>query len=188
MPAKRFIRGIICALAAGAGLPFTHALLAPLLGAQGALLAAACLGVSLYAAFLSLSCGASVFAALALMSLPLAGALLGAPPAVVALQTGFCLGWIRFVRCFRGSPLSRFLVEVLLVGGGGVLAGLLAPSDMAPLPFSRSALGWSMSLWLFLLVQGVYLLPRGRCHDPKSRSSEEAFELAMRRARQLLDE
>ena len=187
MPAKRFIWGIICALAAGAGLPFAHALLAPFLGAQAALLTAVCLGVSIYAAFLSLSCGASVFAALALMSLPLAGALLGAPPAVVALQTGFCLGWIRYTRCFRGSPLSRFLVELLLVGGGGVLAGLMAPSNIAPIPFSRDSLGWGMSLWLFLLVQGIYLLPRGRCHDPQSRSSEDIFEQAMRRARRLLD-
>ncbi len=187
MSSRRFIQGIVWALVGTAALPLLHALLTPALGAGPALASAVCLGVVVYVSCLCLCCGASMSFAWALMCLPLAGALLQAPPAVVALQTGVCLAWIRSVHCFRGAPLSRVLVEVLLVGGGGLLALALAPSNLAPAPWSWDILTWGGGLWLFLLVQGFYLLPRGLPTRRSEQAAEDAFDRALRRAERLLE-
>jgi hypothetical protein len=187
MSIHRFIQGIVWALVAAAALPLLHALLTTPLGSAQALTMAACLGVTVYVTCLCLCCGASLFFASALMFLPLAAALLEAPPAVVALQTGFCLAWIRSGHCFRGAPLSRLLVEVLLVGGGGLMALSLAPPNGAPAPWSREILAWGGVLWFFLLAQGVYLLPRGLPQRGAGQSAEDTFDQALRRAERLLE-
>ncbi len=187
MSLSHFIQGIVWALVAAVALPLLHALLTPSLGSAPALATAACLGVTFHVSCLCLCRGASLFFAVGLMFLPLAGALLEAPPAVVALQTGFCLAWIRSGHCFRGAPLSRLLAEILLVGGGGLLALSLAPPNGAPAPWSSDAMAWSGALWLFLLVQGFYLLPRGLPARRIGQSAEDAFERALHRAERLLE-
>lgn len=187
MSIHRFVQGIVWAMVAAATLPLLHALLTPPLGSDQALIVAACLGVTFYVSCLCLCCGATLFFASVLMCLPMAGALLEAPPAVVALQTGFCLAWIRSGHCFRGAPLSRLLVEVLLVGGGGFMALSLAPPNGAPAPWSRDILAWGGVLWSFLLVQGVYLLPRGLPARGAGQIAEDVFERALRRAERLLE-
>lgn len=187
MSLSHFIKGIVWALVAAVALPLLHALLTPSLGSAPALATAACLGVTFYVFCLCLCGGASLLFVVALMCCPLTGALLEAPPVVVALQTGFCLAWIRSGHCFRGTPLSCLLAEVLLVGGGGLLALSLAPSNGAPAPWSRDAVAWGGALWLFLLVQGFYLLPRGLPARKIGQTEKDAFDRALHRAERLLE-
>lgn len=63
------------------------------------------------------------------------------------LLAAFC--WIRSGLCMQQSFIKGVIKEVLIGCGGGLLLFRLAP---------HSLFGWSLSIWLFFLVQSLYFL------------------------------
>jgi hypothetical protein len=59
------------------------------------------------------------------------------------------LAWIRSGICFPSAGPPRFVLEILLAGGGAVTAGLLAPDG---------GLGLGFGIWVFFLVQSAFFL------------------------------
>lgn len=89
------------------------------------------------------------------------------------------LSWIRSGICFDQNPLRALVAETITVFGGAGLVAALNPG---------TAITWSLSIWLFVLIQSLYffiifspsqLREKITCEDP--------FNSACRNVRRILD-
>jgi hypothetical protein len=90
------------------------------------------------------------------------------------------LGWLRSGICFSSHPARAIIAETIIGAGGAGLLAWLNPG---------SALAWTISIWLFFLLQALYffIVPvPGLKTAP--RSSLDTFERAYRGALRVLDE
>lgn len=89
------------------------------------------------------------------------------------------LAWVRSGICFQTRPLRALLAELITIGGGATLLGVLSPSGW---------LEWSLGIWLFGLVQCLYfymVLPGGKSSHGKERP--DPFDAARRELEQILN-
>jgi hypothetical protein len=87
--------------------------------------------------------------------------------------------WIRSGICFSGTPVRAAAAEILTVAGGAGLVTLLNPG---------SSITWSVSIWLFFLVQALYFFIVRVNHSPGAVPvAEDPFERACREAKRVLD-
>lgn len=88
--------------------------------------------------------------------------------------------WLRSGICFTGAPMRAIAAETITVAGGAGLVALLSPGP---------ALTWSISIWLFFLVQALYffIVP---ANEPVTALPMlvDPFEQACREALRVLDE
>jgi len=90
------------------------------------------------------------------------------------------LGWLRSGICFNRFPIRAMASETITTAGGAGLIVLLNPG---------SAVAWSVSIWLFFLMQALYffIVPTDGA-VPDATSAEDPFEQAHRGARRILEE
>ena len=90
------------------------------------------------------------------------------------------LGWIRSGICFSGTPVRASAAEIITLSGGAGLVALLGPG---------STVTWSISIWLFFLVQALYFFIVPAVNRPDTaRTVQDPFEQAHREARRVLEE
>ena len=89
------------------------------------------------------------------------------------------LCWLRSGICFSRFPIRAVAAETTTVAGGAGLILLLDPA---------SAVAWSVSIWLFFLMQALYffIVPVAE-NDPAASCSQDPFEQAHREARRILE-
>lgn len=99
-------------------------------------------------------------------------------------QSGFLLltlgvfSWIRTGICFREFSVRAFTAEILTASGGPGLIAILSPD---------SPMTWALSLWLFFLVQSLYLLMVPGFREPSNGGAlDDAFELARKEAEKVI--
>jgi len=87
--------------------------------------------------------------------------------------------WVRSGICFNRFPIRAVAAETVTAAGGAGLVTLLSPA---------SSVAWSISIWLFFLMQALYffIVPVNACTDP-GRCSQDPFEQARREARRILE-
>lgn len=113
------------------------------------------------------------------------GLLLGAAVWPGIYSAFFFLGlgvfsWLRSGICFSGAPIRAVAAEILTVAGGAGLVALLDPV---------SAITWSISIWLFFLVQALYFFIIPAVDNvPAGGWSPDPFEQAHREALRVLEE
>ena len=90
------------------------------------------------------------------------------------------LAWIRSGICFDSTPLRAVIAETLTIAGGAGLAAALNPG---------TAVTWTLSIWLFILIQSLYffIVPTPSTHSGKT-PPEDPFEHACRNARRILED
>ena len=104
-------------------------------------------------------------------------------PGVEAVFFFLALGvlcWMRSGVCFSRFPIRAVAAETITAAGGAGLIVMLNPG---------SAIAWSVSIWLFFLIQALYffIVPAvGKASA--SQCSEDSFEQASREARRILEE
>jgi hypothetical protein len=89
------------------------------------------------------------------------------------------LAWVRSGICFQKRPVRAFLAELVTIGGGTTVLGVLSPSG---------PLEWSLGIWLFGLIQSLYffvVLPSGKLKEGIDRI--DPFDAARRDLEQLLN-
>ena len=88
--------------------------------------------------------------------------------------------WLRSGICYSRSPIRAVAAETITVAGGAGLVALLNPG---------SAITWSISIWLFFLVQALYffIIPAAD-NTPAGRWSPDPFEQAHREALRILEQ
>jgi len=90
------------------------------------------------------------------------------------------LCWLRSGICFSRFPIRAVAAETVTAAGGAGLIALLNPG---------STVAWSVSLWLFFLIQALYffIVPvAGKA--PAAQHRADPFEQAFRAARRILEE
>ena len=90
------------------------------------------------------------------------------------------LCWLRSGVCFSRFPIRAVAAETITAAGGAGLIVLLNPA---------SAVAWSVSIWLFFLMQALYffIVPVAG-ETPAASHSEDPFEQASRAVRRILEE
>jgi len=118
------------------------------------------------------------------MLLPLA-LLLGSAlwPGIDAAFFFLALGvfsWLRSGICFSRFPIRAVAAETITAAGGAGLIVLLNPG---------SAIAWSVSIWLFFLMQALYffIVPAAG-NATADQPGEDPFETALREARRILED
>lgn len=88
--------------------------------------------------------------------------------------------WLRSGICFSRAPIRAVAAETITVAGGAGLVALLNPV---------SAITWSISIWLFFLVQAIYffIVPSMK-NAPAGRWEQDPFEQAHREALRILEQ
>lgn len=87
--------------------------------------------------------------------------------------------WIRSGICFAGTPIRAVGAEIITLAGGAGLVALLGQG---------STLAWTISIWLFFLVQALYFFLVPTTHPPATiRAVEDPFEQARREAQRVLE-
>lgn len=138
------------------------------------------LGLTGYAGFLARMSGKNYrdfFAPFWLLSavLAVAGSVAGF---VIPAAAG--LSWFRSGICFPGSIPRRVFAEGITCPAGLLLAWMLQPPGL---------LGWTLSVWMFWLIQALYFLAVGSEPSPgPERSPWQRLETAHRRTETLLRE
>ena len=90
------------------------------------------------------------------------------------------LAWLRSGIFFSGYPVRAVAAETLAVAGGAGLIALLHP--VGPV-------AWSVSIWLFFLMQALYFFLVPATTDvPAAPSCHDPFEKAHREARRIIEE
>lgn len=138
------------------------------------------LGLVAYAGFLARLSGKNhrdLFAPFLMLSAVLASA--GSVTSFV-MPAAAGLSWIRSGICFPGSVPRRLLAEAITCPAGLVLAWMLQPPGL---------LGWTLSVWMFWLIQSLYFLALA-CEPPPRPACPpwQRFETAHRRTETLLRE
>ena len=90
------------------------------------------------------------------------------------------LAWLRSGIYFNRYPIRATVAETTAAAGGAGLIALLNPTG---------AVAWSVSIWLFFLMQALYffIVPVAD-GAPAAARSEDPFEQARREARRILEE
>lgn len=88
--------------------------------------------------------------------------------------------WLRSGICYSRSPIRAVAAETLTVAGGAGLVVLLNPV---------SAITWSISIWLFYLVQAIYFFIVPSMENASAgRWEQDPFEQAHRDALRVLEQ
>lgn len=87
------------------------------------------------------------------------------------------LSWIRSGICFKGQTFKKVAAELLICPGAGILIWYLNPG---------SDLGWTLSVWLFFLVQSVYSVLFVPFDERIYTSETDRFEKIRREAEEIL--
>lgn len=89
------------------------------------------------------------------------------------------LSWIRSGICFNHTPFRALIAETITIFGGAALVSTLNP---------HTAVTWSLSIWLFILIQSLYFLIVPLPSSLKENmTARDPFERACRNAQQILD-
>jgi hypothetical protein len=89
------------------------------------------------------------------------------------------LCWLRSGICFSHFPLRAMIAETVTAVGGAALIVLLGPTN---------AVTWTISIWLFFLVQALYffIVPH-RGSTTTDRQNVDPFEKAYHEAQRILE-
>ena len=88
--------------------------------------------------------------------------------------------WLRSGICYSRAPIRAVAAETITVAGGAGLVALLNPV---------SAITWSISIWLFFLVQTIYFfIVPSTDNASAGRWVPDPFEQAHREALRVLEE
>ena len=90
-----------------------------------------------------------------------------------------CLSWIRSGICFNHTPFRALIAETITIFGGAALVATLNP---------HTAVTWSLSIWLFILIQSLYFLIVPLPSSMKEKMPvQDPFERACRNVQRILD-
>jgi hypothetical protein len=138
------------------------------------------LGLAAYAVFLarlSEKNNRDLFAPFLIVSTVLAAA--GSVTGFV-IPAAAALSWIRSGICFPGSTLRRLFAEAITCPAGLALAWMLQPPGL---------LGWTLSVWMFWLIQSLYFLAvDSGSSSPVEPPARKRLETAHSRTQTLLRE
>ena len=89
------------------------------------------------------------------------------------------LSWIRSGICFHRTPFRAVIAETITICGGVGLVAALNPG---------TAVTWSLSIWLFVLIQSLYffIVPSPVTVNAGI-AAEDPFERACRKVKRILD-
>jgi hypothetical protein len=151
----------------------------PFVGARTALALFVVASAAAYVATLAKRRLHGAAAALVVATIGGAFALVARDPGTVALGAAVGLGVARSGLLHRTRAARGFAIEALLLGGGLVLARLVA---------TPSVLGVALALWSFFLVQSAYFAIGGIAAPATTPDRVDRFDAARRRALALLEE
>jgi hypothetical protein len=104
--------------------------------------------------------------------------LLDSPRSFVILSLAV-IGWTRSGFCFQKRAARRLMTESLLGLVGGLLITAFQP---------HSAIGWSLGVWMFFLVQAIYFVFNEKDDTRQDNKIEpDPFEEAYRQAKSILE-
>jgi hypothetical protein len=89
------------------------------------------------------------------------------------------LVWIRSGICFNDAPLRALIAETTTIFGGAGLVATLNP---------HTAVTWSLSIWLFILIQSLYFVMVPLPSTLKGKiPAQDPFDRACRNVQRILD-
>jgi hypothetical protein len=151
----------------------------PLLGARAALALYLVAITALYVAGLAARRLHGAAAAMTVAAIGGAFAAVAHDPGAVALGAAVALGIARSGILYRARAGRALAVEALLLGGGLLLAHVVA---------TPGVLGVALGLWTFFLVQSAFFAIAGSRERVATPPGVDRFDAARRRALALLDD